>query len=158
MQKMLIKTQTSRLLQLSSLSSPVSRTPKAINLQQFHCSDSIQSPQLARMINDYIMISSPKTCVPTTPPVAREDKSYNEVVREMSAFFSKFPVHPNDQMDRAYMATTRQSNLKVGSSSSTTTRGHQRPLDGISMKLERFKIRTVQKGEVVKVEDDQERK
>ncbi|KAI9152832.1 hypothetical protein LWI28_001919 [Acer negundo] len=158
MQKTLIRTQTSRLLQLSLPSSPVSRTPKAINLHQFHCSDSIRSPQLARMINDYIMISSPKTCVPTMPPVAREDKSYNEIVREMSAFFKKFPVHPNDQMDRAYIATTSQNNLKVGSISSTTTRGHQRPLDGISMKLERFKIRTVQKGEVVKVEDDQERK
>ncbi|KAK2635854.1 hypothetical protein Ddye_030646 [Dipteronia dyeriana] len=158
MQKMLIRTQTFRLLQLSLPSSPVSCTPKAMKLHQLHCSDSIQSPQLARKINDYIMISSPKTCVPTTPPVAREDKSYNEIVREISALSKKFPVHPNDKMDRAYIATTRQSNLKVGSSRSTTTRGRQRPLDGISMTLERFKIRTVQKGEVVKVEDDQERK
>ncbi|KAH7553411.1 hypothetical protein JRO89_XS12G0008600 [Xanthoceras sorbifolium] len=128
------------------------------------------SPQLARMmINNYTIMSttsSPKTaCVPenrlpymapaaTSSPMGREDqeKSYNEIVREISDFFKKYPAHPyhDGQMDHRINVndpqTTRQSNLNVGSSS-TTTRGHQRPLDGISMKLERFKIRTVQKGE-----------
>ncbi|KAL5743152.1 hypothetical protein ACOSP7_029884 [Xanthoceras sorbifolium] len=179
MQNMLIRTQTSRLLQLSLPSSPISLTPKSINLHQLQRSDPMHqsSPQLARMmINNYTIMSttsSPKTaCVPenrlpymapaaTSSRMVREDqeKSYNEIVREISDFFKKYPAHPyhDDQMDHRINVndpqTTRQSNLNVGSSS-TTTRGHQRPLDGISMKLERFKIRTVQKGEVVEVEEE----
>ncbi|KAL5807532.1 hypothetical protein ACOSQ4_030265 [Xanthoceras sorbifolium] len=163
MQNTLIRTQTSRVLQLSLPSSPVSLTPKSISLHQLHCSDPMQhqsSPRLARMmINNIMSTTSPKTtCVPenrlpylapatSTSPMAREEeKSYNEI----------YPAHPHhdDQMDRRINVneTTKQSNSKKVGASSTTTRGHQRPLDGISMKLERFKIRTVQNGVVVKVE------
>ncbi|KAH7553345.1 hypothetical protein JRO89_XS12G0000300 [Xanthoceras sorbifolium] len=128
------------------------------------------SPRLARMmINNIMSTTSPKTtCVPdnrlpylapatsTSPMVREEEKSYNEIVREISDFFKKYPAHPHhdDQMDRRINVneTTKQSNSKKVGASSTTTRGHQRPLDGISMKLERFKIRTVQNGVVVKVE------
>ncbi|KAL5741009.1 hypothetical protein ACOSP7_029882 [Xanthoceras sorbifolium] len=171
MQNMLIRTQTSRVLQLSLPSSPVSLTPKSISLHQLHSSDPMHesSPRLASMmINNIMSTTSPKkTCVPenrlpylapaTSSPMAREEeKSYNEIVREISDFFKKYPAHPHhdDQMDRRINVneTTKQSHSKKVGASSTTTRGHQRPLDGISMKLERFKIRTVQNGEVDKVE------
>lgn len=99
---------------------------------------------------------SPKFCMAGTRIPYHIDQCFFRATQEVKSYgggellHRKFAPSPNGQQlaDRAMNVPT---SLNV---SSTSTRGPHRPLDGLSSKIERFKIRTVLGADVVKEEEE----
>lgn len=96
----------------------------------------------------------PDSCGPTTTTVMDdgEKETMEELLRAILELYAKLPPRIRSQvkLDRFNIPSNILKDLKV---ESTATRGVEGSMEELSRKLERFKIRTVQLGGIVKEED-----
>lgn len=147
-----MKTHTSRLLKFLHLSKPLqnvnmgleSLTPKAKHLQQF--------PQPTRPINSSNIISPRFSVGETRIPYSIDQRYFPAATATPETktktgeeegeimLYQKFVPSPSGQHNN--VPTTK-----------TSTRGLHRPVDGATLRLDRFRIRTVVGDAVVKEEE-----
>ncbi|KAF5750480.1 hypothetical protein HS088_TW03G00817 [Tripterygium wilfordii] len=97
--------------------------------------------------------TTPTTTAATTEEKKEDNETFEEILRAISMLYEKLPASIRAKLKMEILNLPNKKRIRGSKFEQTSMRDLGGPLEELSIKLERFKVKTMEVGGVVKEED-----